>query len=186
MKIDKAAHVDIIEAYTIDLWPVRKIAEVIHCSPTAIHRFLKKHGVDTTKHKISVSCTTCGKEIKRTKKRVANQRNHFCNLECYATYLNAGADDFEGNRQWQRAAREVVSRHFNLQAGQIVHHKDRNQCHNVIGNLMVFATQGDHIRFHHQMRHEYANPITNWQQNAFERYHPAPTVPILFDGSKIE
>jgi hypothetical protein len=69
----------------------------------------------------------------------------------------------------------------------VVHHKDRNDYNNAPDNLMVFACNGDHIRYHHLMRHLFANPISNPRQKAWDRYHPdACDVPILWDGSTVK
>lgn len=181
-RIDTSCHKDIIEAYTVDLWPMRRIGEVLHVSHAAIFKILRKHGIDTTKHPLEVSCTSCGNTIQRTKKRVAKQLNHFCDQECYTSFLQAGAGDYAASRSGQRAARREAAKHFNLLPSHVVHHRDRNQFNNHPSNLMVFATQGDHIRYHHQMRHTYSNPITNARQARAERYHPPVTVLRLWEG----
>ena len=49
MKITPDAHKDTIEAYTIDLWSMQEIADVLHVSRHAVWKFLKRMGVDTTK-----------------------------------------------------------------------------------------------------------------------------------------
>ncbi len=51
----------------------------------------------------------------------------------------------------------VVSKAFDLLPGQVVHHEDRNCNNNSLGNLKVFANQGDHIRYH-RLGAEYSRP----------------------------
>ena len=184
MKIPVSAHKDIIEAYTIDLWPLQEIADVLHVSRTAVHKYLTKHGVDTSKHKIKVSCTTCGQTIERTRKRVRTQRNHFCSEGCYSAFLGVGKTLANSNRQGQRIARRVVSELFDLQPEHVVHHEDRNQMNNLPNNLKVFGNNGDHLRYHHANRDKYANSLTGKDphRKAWERYHPYEITPV-WDGS---
>ena len=160
MKIDSSAHKDIIEAYTIDLWSMEEIAKVVHVSKHAIWKLLRKHGVDTSKHKITVSCAVCGAPIERTRKRVRKQLNHFCGTDCYSAFLDAGKTSYANSGNSSRIARSVVSQWFELKEGNVVHHEDRNRFNNSRYNLRVFANQGDHIRYHHKTRDENHNKIT--------------------------
>jgi hypothetical protein len=180
MKISSEAHKDIIEAYTIDLMSMQEIADTMHVSRTAIHKFLVKSGVDTSKHKITVSCTTCGNPITRTRKRVRTQRNHFCGRECYNSFLDAGKSTYTQNRHGQRIARSVVKQYFDIQPEHVVHHEDRNNFNNRLDNLMVFATAGDHIRYHHATRDKYVNRLIKKSKHreAWDKYHPYEITPI--------
>jgi len=38
--------------------------------------------------------------------------------------------------------------------GKVVHHKNHNPSDNVVENLMVFNTQGDHVKYEHAHKHE--------------------------------
>jgi len=186
MKISKDAHIDIIEAYTIDLWPATEIAEVIGCTRMAIYNLLKKYGVDTSGGQIAVSCTTCGVEMMRTRKRVRTQRNHFCSTDCYTSFLDAGKTSSPNERRrGQRRARAVVSQHFDVLPGHTVHHEDSNPLNNMLSNLRVFATQGDHIKYHHSMRDQRHNPITSERRDTQDRYSMFPTITPIWDGSKV-
>ena len=189
MKIDPATHKDIIEAYTIDLWPLREIGDVLHVSPTAIRNILRKHGIDTSKHKITTSCTTCGKSIKRTRKRVRKQLNHFCCTDCYTVFLDAGKTSYNSSSNSSHFARRVVAHYFDLQPGNIVHHEDGKRFNNLLHNLKVFKNQGDHIKYHHQMRDKYHNKITSKerarQRESWFRCYQGTPVEILWDGSKL-
>jgi endogenous inhibitor of DNA gyrase (YacG/DUF329 family) len=183
MKIPRSAHKDIIDAYTVDLWPMGEIAEVLHVSRSAVWKILKKHGVDTSKHKITVSCTTCGANIDRTRKRVRKQTNHFCSQDCYSAFLGAGKSSYASGGNSSRIARAIVSQWFDLKPEHVVHHEDCNRFNNLKSNLRVFANQGDHIRYHHQERDKYANGITNrkpWSQDNLCPYIPAKPI---WDGS---
>ena len=184
MKISHDKYVDIIEAYTIDLWSMREIAATLHVSHATIYKILVKEGIDTSRRKLHVSCTVCGQPIERTKKRVRKQRNHFCNRECYEAYLGAGARDGCGSRQAQKIGRSVVLQWFALQPEHVVHHENHKQFDNRPVNLRVFANQGDHIRYHHNQRHEHFNPITSPRLESWERFNHLP-VNILWDGRNL-
>ncbi len=55
----------------------------------------------------------------------------------------------EPSRYGQRVARRVVAAAGGpLPAGSVVHHVDRNQRHNAVVNLWVFASQADHASYH--------------------------------------
>ena len=183
MKITPDAHKDIIEAYTIDLWSLQECADVLHVSKSAVHKFLRKNGVDTSKHKIKVSCTTCGETMERTRKRVRTQRNHFCTTDCYSSFLSAGKSIYIHNRQSQRTARKIISEYFDMQPDHVAHHEDRNQYNNLPNNLKVFANQGDHLRYHHMKRDEYANRLTarSPHREAWDRYYKFEVKPV-WDG----
>lgn len=149
MKLTPKDKVDIIRAYTEQLTPMVSLAIKYGTSRQAIHKMLKKAGVNTTKGKITVSCSTCGKEFERHKCQIRKQLNHFCCNECYFAFLEAGnGNPYIQSRQGQRMGRKKVSELFDLQPKHIVHHEDRNTLNNMINNLKVFRNQGDHIRYH--------------------------------------
>ena len=184
MKVSHDLDKDIMSAYTIDLWSMQEIADVLHIARTSVHKRLKSLGIDTSKHRITVSCTVCGGPVIRTRKQVRLRRNHFCNRECYNTYLQAGARDNAESRYGQTIARSVTLQWFDLQDGHVVHHIDHNQFNNAKNNLMVFSNQGDHIRHHHNQRHEHFNRVTSPYLEAWERYNHIDVEPI-WDGRNL-
>lgn len=151
-KLNDMDMVDIVSAYTIDLIPVIALAKKYNMARQGIYKLLRRAGVDTSKAgaaNIKVSCTSCGKE--RTIKRcIFRTRKHvFCDHVCYYAFLkNGNGNPLIMNRQCSRIARSVVSKYFDLQLGNIVHHEDRNDFNNSPDNLFVFTNQGDHIRHH--------------------------------------
>ena len=163
MKLTPKDQVNIIQAYSEQLTPMITLSKQYKVSRQSIFKLLVRSGIDTSKRKLSVSCSTCGKEFKRHKTRIRKQLNHFCSNECYFAFLEAGnGNPYIQNRQGQRIARKKVSEYIELKPGYIVHHEDRNTLNNMIRNLKVFRNQGDHIR-----------------------YHRGFTVEILFNGSKL-
>lgn len=153
---------DIIEAYEIGLEPMISIANRYDRSKSAIWKMLKKSGVDTSKHKIAVSCATCGVITYKVKSLIRNRKNCFCDMTCYQSFLTAGASHLTSNerRKGGKRARAVVKQYFDLQPGHVVHHEDGFPLNNQLWNLRVFATNGDHIRYHHQLRDFYNKTIT--------------------------
>lgn len=141
--------VDIINAYSVDLVPMITLAEQYGVTRQGIYKVLDRAGIDTTKHRIPVSCHVCGTETMRTKARIRRQLHHFCSEDCYYAFLAAGnGRPYIQSRIGQKRARSIVSDHFTLQSTHIVHHEDRNTLNNDLINLRVFAYQGDHLRHH--------------------------------------
>lgn len=142
--------VNIIRLFTEELESMKSIAKRYKKSRQCIYKFLIKSGIDPNQYsKMEVSCTTCGTIITRHRSRIKKQKHHFCCFECHDAYLIAGnGNPYIQNRQGQRIGRRVVSCFFDLQENNIVHHEDRNTLNNIPNNLKVFATQGDHLRYH--------------------------------------
>jgi hypothetical protein len=145
--LNQSQRVDIINAYQQNLEPMATIASRYSVTRQTVYKVLKQAGVDTSTTQVPVSCTVCGKTIYRTKSRIRKQLHHFCNEQCYHAWLRAGSQ-YVQNRHGQRIARTIVSDHFALQPGHVVHHENKNNLDNRLTNLRVFATQGDHIRYH--------------------------------------
>lgn len=145
---------DIIKAYEIDLEPMMSIATRYGKSRSAIRNMLKKAGVNTSKRKIAVSCATCGATIHRPKCQIRNRHNNFCSYNCYYSFLEAGSVHLTATeqRRGNKRARVIVENLFDLQPEHVVHHEDQFQLNNQKWNLRVFASQGDHIRYHHKQR----------------------------------
>jgi hypothetical protein len=140
----------IVKEYEEHLTPMAHLASAFGVSRQAIWKVLKSEGVDTSKRLIKVVCAVCGKDIWRNKARVRKSNSYFCDMDCYRAWLQSGQGEGQFNawRHGQRIARRKVSEVFDLGDFMIVHHKDRNQYHNRIENLMVFRNQGDHVRHH--------------------------------------
>ena len=148
-RLTRNQKVDIINAYSNDLTPMITLATQYGVSRQAIHKLLRKAGIDTKKQRLPVSCSVCGMEILRTKARIRKQLNHFCSEDCYHAFLEAGNGlPYIQSRAGQKRARVIVSDHFSLQSGHVVHHENRNCLDNRLTNLKVFANNGDHTRYH--------------------------------------
>ena len=132
--------------YTVRLTPLADLAIKYGVSRQALHKMLRRSGVDTTKKHITTTCEVCRKEITRPKCQIRNANSLFCSRGCYYLWLNR--NNYRPCSHGSRKARQIVSKYFDLQPGHIVHHIDGNQANNELGNLLVFACQKDHIRHH--------------------------------------
>lgn len=152
--------VDAIEAYQINLEPMQSIAARYGITRQAVYKLMVRNGVSTSGGAIPVTCSACGKEIHRARCQVRKRKNLFCDHKCYYAFLEAGNGNgpYKQNSQGQRIARSKVADVFDLRPGHVVHHIDRNCLNNRLDNLMVFANQGDHIRYH-RLGPDYAAPI---------------------------
>jgi len=139
----------IITEYRDKLTPMEQLAIHFSVSRQAIHKILRKYGVDTTKHRISVPCLCCGKETLKTKSQIRNRKNHFCSQDCYYAWVESLSEGpYVQSRHSQRIARAIIAKNFPLQPAHVVHHIDGNAFNTSLDNLLVFANQGDHIRHH--------------------------------------
>jgi hypothetical protein len=99
--------------------------------------------------------------VDRTKKDGQfKAKSNFCSEGCY--FATRSDTKYTEHRQGQRRARAAVSKVFDIPPGAVVHHEDKNQDHNDLANLKVFAAQSDHLRFHHRVNP--AKPIWDGEQ----------------------
>lgn len=130
---------------------MREIADMIGISKAAVSARLRKANIDIKlgEH-VRLVCTYCEKEFTRPRSRVRKnkekQYNYYCSSSCY--YYSIHNSNYIQWRHGQRIAKSIVSRFFTLTSGQIIHHRDGNNGNNSLNNLMVFASQSDHLRWH--------------------------------------
>jgi len=147
-RLTQTEQVDIVRMFSEQLVPASKLAGQYGVTRQGVYKVLRRYGVDlAAAAKVTITCIACGSEFKATRSRVRKAKSLFCCRECYFAYLSAGGPSTLW-RQGGRIARAVVSKHFDLKPGHIVHHIDGNQYHNAPRNLIVFRNQGDHIRHH--------------------------------------
>ena len=147
---------EIIKAYSVDLVPMIKLAKDYGVSRVAIHKMLVKMGVNTKKGeggatRVFVTCQFCKKKAERRRSEKRGRNLFFCGHACYYAWMKKGGrgeGEFIPWREGSRKARKMVKQYFNLQPHHVVHHKDRNQRNNELKNLVVFETQGDHMKHH--------------------------------------
>ena len=157
--LSKEQQVYIVDAFENLLIPAGQLAERFGITRQGIYKLLKRHGVDTTKHKLQVSCSYCEKSILRHKSRIRDRKHHFCDDECYFAFLAVGnGKPYIPSRSGQKIGRTIVEKYHKLQPCEIVHHEDRNNHNNSPENLKVFRNQGDHVRWH-RLGPDYVSPI---------------------------
>ena len=158
--------VDIINQYQNELVSMIDLATKYGITRQGIYKIIKKAGIETSKTlagNIMVSCTACGNETRKHRKYFKAHQHHFCSRNCYAMWLKNGIGaPYIQWRHGQRIARALISEHYALKPGYVVHHEDRNSYNNSLNNLRVFTNNGDHIS-----------------------YHRGGIVPILWDGRSI-
>ena len=148
---DEALEQEVVLAYTENKWSLREIAEIVHVSHTTISKWLLRNGIDTSKAvgcHITKPCAYCEKPV--TKKRKAGRKlfRFFCDADCYYGWLKIRNIYIPNRHQQVRGRGTVASIYGPLPPGAIVHHKDGNCFNNDPGNLMLLASQGDHITWH--------------------------------------
>lgn len=94
----------------------------------------------------TIPCSACGKTFARTPRNKRFKRA-FCSPECY--YSVRRTIKYKPWRQGQRRARAIVSKYFDLRPEYVVHHEDKDNANNDLINLRVFASQADHMAYHH-------------------------------------
>lgn len=154
VKTDAVAKEKIVTLYRDDLVPMAKIAEMFGVSRTHVWKILNMARVDTTKEgagRIEVTCHCgCGARVMKHRNQVRRNQHLFASRKCFSRWLNRRdpTNPLITRRQGLRIAKKVVSEYFFVSPGMVVHHEDRNQNNNDISNLRVFASQGDHTRYH--------------------------------------
>ena len=151
MVIDPSEYEKIKRMYTKGLVPMIKLAERYKVSRQGIYKILKRLGVATEKSGgVDIVCYHCKKPTKKYKSQMRLRSNHkFCSKDCWFAYVKSlTGTDYKYDKQGMRMARKVVSRYHTLLPSEIVHHEDKNCKNNTLGNLRVFASQSDHIRYH--------------------------------------
>ena len=150
-KIDPSEYEKIKRMYVHGLVPMIKLAERYGVVRHSIYKILKKMGVDTGKKGgIHIVCFTCKKKFVRHKSQLRLRHRHrFCSRECYFAYVNSfKAGEYKQWRHGQRIARKIVSRYREFLPGEVIHHEDKDDSHNILANLRVFKNQSDHLKYH--------------------------------------
>lgn len=127
---------------------INKIAEIAGVTRQGVWKRLKKLGLHVDRHgTVTVSCAFCGHELKRFRTRASKLYSNYCNQECY--FASRENPNYVPWRRGQHLARAIAAQHIKLTHETVVHHKDTNNKNNDLSNLMVFANQGDHMKYHH-------------------------------------
>jgi len=113
----------------------------------SILKFLNRSGIATHDSRRIVECGNCGIEFKKVRNVFRRSIRHYCCRECYWEKLK-NPNYIRTNMGSRRARAAVRGCGYLLLPDEVVHHIDEDAGNNDPGNLMVFANQGDHTRWH--------------------------------------
>lgn len=146
--VDPQRRSRVVRYYTVAHLTLRAIGRLEGISATAVLRHLRIARVSAEAGEwVEAQCPQCHKVFRRKRARWRKARQPRCSRECY--FISRQNPRFRPWRHGQRLAREVVSKHFELQPTHVVHHHNGDHHDNRPSNLAVFASQSDHMRHHH-------------------------------------
>ena len=123
------------------------ISKAMGFSRAGVIKCLNRNGIDTSKaNRVTLLCSQCGKPVSRTKARARAVDKPYCSRACYHAAIHNKA--YRPWRHGQRMARTTVEAMFPLMPGNVVHHEDGDNHNNSLNNLMVFASQAEHMCYH--------------------------------------
>jgi hypothetical protein len=135
-----------IDMFNKQLMSCNQIAKSFNVSRPTIWKYLRKHGVNTSKDNSFAICKQCGISFKKTRCRIRNTTHQFCSRVCYFNYIKN--PNYNSHRQGQRIARQVFEREICFTHDWVIHHADGNNDNNNIKNLWAFQKQSDHMKYH--------------------------------------
>ena len=138
---------DIVSWYVRDHLTMEQIGKIVGMTRMSVWKRLRSVGVTAEQGEwVHTVCAFCGSALRKRRRQWRTSEKHYCNRECYHAALeNPG---YKPWRQGQRLARAIVSQYFHIPEGAIVHHKDGDDRNNNCSNLLVLASNGDHVRLH--------------------------------------
>ena len=131
----------------------QQIGDFAGVSRQRICQLIKIYGIDTsTAVRFKVICPQCSKEFETVRSKYRIHVFHYCSQSCYTAHKKSVNDSYSPDRQAQLIARAVMSDHLQrpLTDSEVVHHEDGDQSNNDIENLILFVSQSEHSRYHHQ------------------------------------
>src|SRR3989304_7908786 len=150
-RMDTRKQVDtqqVVVWYTREHLTTEQIGKLIGRTRARVCQILKREGVTRAQGTwVDRSCGFCGQLIKVRRCLARKVKESFCSDEHY--YASRENPAYYQCRTGQRLARAVVSQHFKLLSGHVVHHEYGDNRHNDRANLKVFASNSDHIAYHH-------------------------------------
>lgn len=136
-----------VNLYTVNHLTMDEIGRIAGITRQAVYKHLKKANISSDMgEKVVIFCDLCGKQATKYRKQWRSSIKHFCSIECY--HISLESPGYHPWRQGQRLARIIVGQFFKLESGHVVHHVDNDNRNNDKSNLMVFANQSDHLKFH--------------------------------------
>ena len=128
-----------------DGWTLQRLADSYGVTRAAVSAYLKRAATRTRVNRlgnVSVRPCACGCG--------GIARGQYASRACYFNHRCRRVPSVLW-RHGQRLARAKVAEVFPLQPQHVVHHDDKDDRNNTLRNLHVFATSGDHLRYHRGM-----------------------------------
>ena len=151
----------VVVLFTQQHLTLKEIGRIVGLSDNGVRGRLLAAGVHREDGTwVDRECAWCGDKFKQMR-CIARKtlRAYCCADHYYASRHNPG---YVRSQYRMRLARAVVAQHFKLLPEYVVHHEDGDNHHNDLDNLRVFASQEDHLKYHHAKRTgEYA-PLPLW------------------------
>lgn len=146
----------IAHAYTVQHLTCDQIGYLEGITGRQVNRLLARAGIRREQGTwVQTTCAACGNAVSRRRAQWRKTRQSFCSQTCYyAKRANAKYKRWTHGAQLARAT--VRAAGFPLLKSHVVHHWDSNNRNNALVNLAVFATQREHMKFHH---HGQPDPI---------------------------
>ena len=138
-----------VDLWERDLYSLRMIGRELGVSAAGVKKFLNRRGIVTDGGPVLTVCDNpaCGVEFRKHRSYKRARRRNFCCPECYHAVLSF--PEYTEKRMWAGVARKVVlGCGFLLIPGMVVHYNDGKCGDNDPGNLIVFASQSDRMRWH--------------------------------------
>ncbi len=148
MRQNRLSTQDVVVMYVDQHLTLRQIGSLVGMSATAVSKRLRSAGITADQGEwLDRQCGFCNAPLRVTRAKARRSIRSYCNPRCAGA--SHGVPTAYAWRNGSRLARLVVAQHFPLQPEHIVHHVDGDQRNNDRSNLLVFANQSDHVRYHH-------------------------------------
>lgn len=148
MRRSKVETQHLVVLYTEQHFTLRQIGVLVGMSAAGVGKRLKAAGIVAHDGEwVKASCGFCGSQLERRRSQHRDRYEIYCNTECY--YASRENPGYRSWRHGSRLARAIVAQYFKLEPEHIVHHVDGDERNNNLDNLAVYASQSDHIKWHH-------------------------------------
>lgn len=147
----------------------QEIADIYEITRAYVSKLIKEYNIDTSKgERFTIECDQCHKPFEIYRKRFRSSSLNYCSTGCYQAH-RVSLSGYKPSRQGQRIARAVMASHLgrDLLTSEVVHHLDGDDMNNDINNLLLFVSQSEHLRFHHQIR---INPDLAWNPERLQSF----------------
>ena len=145
-RISNEEKAEVIDKFSNKLITVRELSKEYGVTRVTIYNVLKAAGVDK-KTIFEVPCSGCGVIVKRYRSAIRGTKNSFCSLDCKIAWMKATKATGSGTRFGRQIARKRISKYYPIQPGNMEYHVDGNFFNNMPGNLMLFRTELDLVRY---------------------------------------